>query len=64
MRRALLGPPPEAMLQSPLSTWTHWELAGALLVSTLVLWAFALWFFRWSERRAWRRGRIEETTGA
>jgi ABC-2 type transport system permease protein len=51
-------------LQSPLTSWSHWELAGALIVSTLVLVAFAAWFFRWSERRAWRNGRIEEQTGA
>jgi ABC-2 type transport system permease protein len=64
MRRALLGPPPEGMLHSPLSDWSHTQLALALTASTVLLMTFALWFFRWSERRAWRRGRIEETTGA
>jgi ABC-2 type transport system permease protein len=64
MRRALLGSPGEGLLHSPLSSWTQAELAGALLVSTVVLGAFAVWFFRYSERRAWRNGRIEETTGA
>jgi ABC-2 type transport system permease protein len=64
MRRTLLGPPPERLLESPLSGWSHWELAGALILSTVVLVAFAAWFFRWSELRAWRNGRIEETTGA
>jgi len=64
MRRALLGSSPEIMLHGPLSAWTHGEIALALLSSTTVLGMFAVWFFQYSERRAWRRGRIEETTGA
>ena len=63
MRRALLGSTPETLLQGPLSNWSHQELALALVVSTLALGAFAVWYFRYSERRAWRLGRIEETTG-
>ena len=31
---------------------------------TALLALFATRFFQWSERRAWRSGRIEETTGA
>ena len=64
MRRSLLGSPPDAMLQGPLSGWDQSEIALALAGSTVVLSAFAMWFFQWSERRAWRSGRIEETTGA
>jgi ABC-2 type transport system permease protein len=63
MRRAILGNL-EGQLPSPLSTWSHAELTLALVVSTGVFSVFAWWFFRWSERRAWRNGRIEETTGA
>jgi ABC-2 type transport system permease protein len=64
MRRAILGSSPDAILQGPLSSWSQFQLALAVTASTLSLGAFALWFFRHSERRAWRRGRIEETTGA
>jgi ABC-2 type transport system permease protein len=63
MRRSILGPS-EGMLQSPLSSWSHGELTLALIGTTFVLFLFGMWFFRWSERRAWRNGRIEETTGA
>jgi ABC-2 type transport system permease protein len=63
MRRAILGNL-DGQLPSPLSTWSHAELTLALVVSTGVFSVFAWWFFRWSERRAWRNGRIEETTGA
>jgi ABC-2 type transport system permease protein len=64
MRRALLGSSPETMLHGPLSGWSHWQLALALLGSTAVFSAFAFWYFGYSERRAWRLGRIEEQTGA
>ncbi|MCE9534028.1 MAG: ABC transporter permease [Planctomycetes bacterium] len=64
MRRALLGSSPEKMLLGPLSNWEQPQLGMALLASTIVLTTFAGWFFHWSERRAWRLGRIEETTGA
>jgi ABC-2 type transport system permease protein len=64
MRRALLGSSPEMLLRGPLSSWSLAQLCLALSVSTIALSAFAIWFFRHSERRAWRRGRIEETTGA
>ena len=39
------------------------ELAGLLAASTAVLVVASQWFYRYSVRRAWRRGRIEETTG-
>lgn len=64
MRRAIMGASPDTMLHGPLSEWSHFELTLALVGSTVVLVAFALWFFRWSERKAYRNGRIEETTGA
>lgn len=64
VRRSLLGNPSEAMLQSSLNSWTHPQLVLALLASTVLLGVFQHYFFGWSERRAWRLGRIEETTGA
>jgi ABC-2 type transport system permease protein len=60
MRRALLG---QTALRSPLSGWEHVHLATALLAGTLLLSALAFLFFRWSEARAWRLGRFEETSG-
>ncbi len=64
MRRALLGSSQEQLLRGPLSGWSLADLCMALTASTIALTAFAIWFFQHSERRAWRRGRIEETTGA
>lgn len=61
MRRTLLGPP---TLPTPLADWSQGELLIALLLSTTVLVGFAVVFFNWSERRAWRHGRFEESTGA
>ncbi len=63
MRRALLGVPPEGMFHSPLTRWDHTDLALGLIASTVVLSVFAVWFFRYSERKAWRNGRIDETSG-
>jgi ABC-2 type transport system permease protein len=63
MRRSLVGAEPD-LPPGPLSDWSQSELALALVVSTVLLSAFAIWFFHWSERRAWRKGRIEETSGA
>jgi ABC-2 type transport system permease protein len=60
VRRALLG---QSELPSPLSSWEHTHLAGALVLSTLVLGAATHLFFRWSERQAWRLGRFEQITG-
>ena len=51
------------MLQSPLSAWGNGELALALLAGTGVLVRLSQFVFRWSERRGWRLGRIEQTTG-
>ncbi len=60
VRRALIGP---SELPSPLQTWNHLELCSALALSTLALGITAHYFFRWSERRAWRLGRFDHVTG-
>jgi ABC-2 type transport system permease protein len=63
MRRTLLGWSDAEQLPSPLGRWDHQPLALWLAVSTVVLSAAAIGFFRWSERRAWRLGRLDETSG-
>jgi ABC-2 type transport system permease protein len=60
MRRAMLGPPE---IPSPLGAWSHLGLAAGLASTTLVLTLVAYVFFSWSEHRAWRLGRYEETSG-
>lgn len=60
MRRALMG---AGGVPSPLADWGHAELALVLAGSTLVLVLGARLFFRWSEERAWRLGRYDETSG-
>jgi ABC-2 type transport system permease protein len=62
MRRALMGPVPDR-LRGPLSDWSHAELALTLAATTVVLVAVAQVFWRWSERRAWRNGKLEENAG-
>jgi ABC-2 type transport system permease protein len=65
MRRALMGPVPEGtpMLRGPLTDWSNGELALMLAGTTAVLVVFAQLFWRWSERRAWRLGKLEENAG-
>ncbi len=65
MRRALMGPVPEStpVLRGPLAAWTNADLALMLLATTAGLVAFALWFWRWNERRAWQLGKLEENAG-
>lgn len=65
MRRSLTGLPPEGspLAASPLAAWSNAELALALLGTTIVLVAVSQWFYRTSVRRAWKSGRLEETTG-
>jgi ABC-2 type transport system permease protein len=65
MRRALMGEPPGAspLAKSPLAQFSNTELALALVVTTIGLTLVAQWFYRWSIRRAWRNGKIEEQTG-
>ncbi len=62
MRRSLMGPlPPQ--LGSPLSDWSNVSLALMLMVTTAGLVVVAQLFWRWSERRAWRNGKLEENAG-
>jgi len=65
MRRALMGPVPDSagMLRGPLAGWENGELAAALAATTAGLAIAAQVFWRWSERRAWRFGRLEENAG-
>jgi len=65
MRRSLTGAPPPGspLARSPLADWTNPELAGMLVLTTIGLALLAQCFYRFSLRRAWRNGRIEETTG-
>ncbi len=65
MRRSLMGLPPEgsALSKSPLIGFSNGELALALAGTTVVLTAASQAFYRWNLRRAWRNGKIEETTG-
>ena len=65
MRRALMGMPPKGSIlaKSPLAGFSNVELALALAATTVVLTAVAQWFYRWSIRKAWRSGKIEEQTG-
>jgi ABC-2 type transport system permease protein len=68
MRRALMGThrDPDSvpeLLRGPLWGWSNGELALMLLGTTAVLVVFAQVFWRWSERRAWRNGKLEENAG-
>lgn len=65
IRRALMGPVPDSapVLRGPLAAWSNPELALTLLLTTAGLVLFALWFWRWNERRAWRLGKLEENAG-
>jgi ABC-2 type transport system permease protein len=62
MRRALMGPLPERFA-GPLAGWSTGGLALMLLGTTAALVVLAQLFWRWSERRAWRTGRLEENAG-
>ena len=46
-----------------LSSWSNAELALTLFGTTAVLVLAAQLFWRWSERRAWRLGKLEENAG-
>ncbi|HEY2787355.1 MAG TPA: ABC transporter permease [Fimbriiglobus sp.] len=65
MRRAITGPAPEgsALAQSPLARMANGEILVLLVGTTVGLVVVAEWFYRWSVRRAWRNGKIEETSG-
>ena len=65
MRRALTGLPPEGspLATSPLAAWSNPDLLLALGATTVGLAVASQGFYRYSVRKAWRSGRIEETTG-
>jgi ABC-2 type transport system permease protein len=65
MRRALLGkaPPESSLAQSPLAAWETEKLALMLAITTVGLVVVSQVFYRWSLRKAWRNGKIEEATG-
>lgn len=60
MRRALTGP---SAVDSPLAGWSNWELLGLLTVSTVALTVGSQAYYRYAVRRAWRLGKLEETSG-
>lgn len=60
MRRALTGP---QTVPSPLSGWSNLDLLRALLGTTVLLTIAAQLFYRHSVRKAWRNGKLEETSG-
>jgi ABC-2 type transport system permease protein len=62
MRRALMGPMPD-QFRGPLGGWNNGELALMLAATTAALVVAAQLFWRWSERRAWRNGKLEENAG-
>ncbi len=65
MRRSITGRPPEGspLAESPLATWGTGDLALMLLATTFALVAVSQLFYRYSLRKAWRNGKIEEATG-
>ena len=66
MRRAIAGVPPadSPLAGSPLAAWSNGQLLLALCATTVGLVVLSQLFYRWSVRRAWRSGRLEEVTGA
>lgn len=65
MRRSLIGRPPEGspLAASPLNAWDDGELIPALAASTVVLVVVSQLYYRRSLERAWRNGKLEETSG-
>jgi len=65
MRRAIAGPAPTGspLADTPLSAYTNPQLALLLLITTIVLGVASQLFYRWSVKKAWRNGKLEETTG-
>ena len=60
-----MGTPPEGstLAKSPLAGFSNGELAVALVLTTIGLTVAAQWLYRWSIRKAWRNGKIEEQSG-
>lgn len=65
MRRAITGTPASdsPLGESPLAAWSSGQLLLALSVTTVGLVVVSQLFYRWSVRRAWRNGKLEEVTG-
>jgi ABC-2 type transport system permease protein len=65
MRRAITGTPAtdSPLGQSPLAVWGNGELLAMLCVTTAGLVLVSQLFYRWSVRRAWRAGKLEEVSG-
>jgi ABC-2 type transport system permease protein len=64
MRRGLTGPQNHPLLaEGPMAGWSNSELLGILTVTTFFAVLVADLFYRYSVRRAWRNGKIEETSG-
>jgi ABC-2 type transport system permease protein len=69
MRRTMIGPPKvitmaDGTLIAPMfETWTNWDLMFMLLGTTVGLVIVAQFVYHASVRRAWHRGKIEETQG-
>jgi hypothetical protein len=60
MRRAITG---HVVPGTALSELSNGTIAIGLLASTSAFAVVATAFYHWSIRRAWRLGKIEETTG-
>ncbi|MCU0704471.1 MAG: ABC transporter permease [Fimbriiglobus sp.] len=65
MRRAITGNPASdsPLGQSPLAAWDNGQLLLALTATTAGLVVVSQFFYRWSVRKAWRTGKLEEVTG-
>src|SRR5262249_51964463 len=58
IRRPLIG-----TSETHLGSWSHSELAIAVMLGTAFMILAGHWVFRWSEQRAWRLGRYDESLG-
>lgn len=65
MRRAITGTPASdsPLGASPLAAWGNGELLLMLCATTVGLVVVSQLFYRWSVRKAWRTGRLEEVSG-
>jgi ABC-2 type transport system permease protein len=60
MRRGITG---VVLPDTPMSLYSNGFLAFILTITSAVLSVIAVFFYRWSLDRAWRNGKIEETSG-
>jgi len=68
MRRTIIGSPRDIVLKdkivpAPFADWSNLHLLLVLCATTLGLVIVSQIVYHWSVRRAWRRGKIEETQG-